>query len=77
VSSSVILSKKVEYELGAGVLRVCGAGRAAARDELKLAVVAGGFGAFAIHAGRIIFCVYSCLVTEGYIKFRTAADSFE
>jgi hypothetical protein len=52
-------------------LRMSGEGAAASIGESKLAASVCGFGVFRSHAGRIIYCVYSCLVTERYMQFRT------
>jgi len=51
-------------------LRMSGEGAAASIGESKLAASICGFGVFRSHAGRIIYCVYSCLVTGCYMKFR-------
>jgi hypothetical protein len=56
-------------------LRMSGEGAAAPVGESKLASSICGFGVFRNHAGRIIYCVYSCLVTGSYMKFRMAAQS--
>jgi hypothetical protein len=56
-------------------LRMSREGAAASIGKLKLVTVVGGFGAFRSHAGIITHCVYSCLVTERYMQFRTAAGS--
>lgn len=56
-------------------LGVSGEGAAASIGELKLATAFGRVGVFRSHAGRVTLCVYSCLVTEGYVKFRTVAES--
>jgi len=53
--------------------RVGGEGASAPVGESKLAASICGFGVFRSHAGRIMNCVYSCLVTECYMKFRMAA----
>jgi hypothetical protein len=55
------------------VLGMSGEGAAASIGESKLAASICGFGVFRSHAGRIMNCVYSCLVTECYMKFRMAA----
>jgi hypothetical protein len=56
-------------------LRVGGEGAAASIGESKLAASVCGFGVFRSHAGRIIYCVYSCLVTGSYMQFRIAGGS--
>jgi len=55
-------------------LRMSGKGAAASIGESKLASVVRGW-VCRSHAGRIIYCVYSCLVTERYMQFRTAEGS--
>jgi len=40
---------------------------AASIGEVKLASSVCEFGVFRSHAGRIIYCVYSCLVTGSYM----------
>jgi hypothetical protein len=52
-----------------------GEGAAASIGESKLAASICGFGVFRNHAGRIIYCVYSCLVTGSYMEIRMAAQS--
>ena len=44
-----------------------GKGAAASVGEVKLASSVCEFGVFRSHAGRIIYCIYSCLVTESYM----------
>jgi len=56
-------------------LGMSGEGTAASIGESKLATVFGRFGAFRSHAERVTLCVYSCLVTGGYVQFRTAVVS--
>lgn len=53
-------------------LRMSWEGAAASIGESKLASVVRGW-VFRIHAARIIYCVYSCLVTGSYMEFRTDA----
>jgi hypothetical protein len=50
-------------------------GAAASIGESKLASSVCEFGVFRSHAGRIIYCVYSCLVTGSYMKFRITPGS--
>ena len=52
-----------------------GQSTSASIGEAKLATVFVRFGAFRSHAGRVTVCVYSCLVTGGYVQFRTAVVS--
>src|SRR5882762_3256487 len=52
-----------------------GQSTSASIGESKLATVFGRFGAFRSHAGRVTLCVYGCLVTGGYVQFRTAEVS--
>jgi len=52
-------------------LRMGGEGASASVGESKLAARVCGFGVFRSHAGIIIYCVYSCLVTGSYMEFRT------
>ena len=57
------------------VLRMSREGAAASIGKLKPATSVWGFGAFGIHVGRVTRCVYSCLVTERCMQFRTAGGS--
>ena len=59
----------------AAAVGVGGEGASASIGESKLATGVCGFGLFRSHGGRIIYCVYSCLVTGSYMKFRIAAGS--
>src|SRR5580700_9171078 len=52
--------------------RVGGEGASAPVGESKLAASICGFGVFRSHAGRIIYCVYSRLVTGSYMYIRMA-----
>jgi hypothetical protein len=49
---------------------VGGEGATASIGESKLASSVCEFGVFRSHAGRIIYCVYSCLVTGSYMEIR-------
>ena len=54
-------------------LRMSGEGAAASIGESNLASSVCEFGLFRSHAGRIIYCVYSCLVTGSYLQIRMVA----
>jgi len=47
-----------------------GEGASASIGESKLASSGCEFGVFRSHAGRIMYCVYCCLVTGSYMEFR-------